>query len=78
MNVERREHKNVIKCLYKYIHKGHNCSKVIIEGNMSDRNYGQSLLIYYDEVKLYLDCHYVSTIELYSWIITWNYKSSSP
>lgn len=54
----------LIKCLYKYVHKGPNRATVIVENNVSTTaSNGQCSHEVTDEVKQYLDCRYVSAIE---------------
>ncbi|XP_028106546.1 uncharacterized protein LOC114305630 [Camellia sinensis] len=54
----------LIKYLYKYIHKGPDRATVAIEDNVNRHNIdGQSRYREADEVKQYLDCRYISTIE---------------
>ncbi len=66
INVDIYNNIRVIKYLFKYVYKGHNCATVeishqsdnAIEGNVVEAN----------EIKKYLDCHYVSASEV-AWCI---------
>ncbi len=61
INVEVCNNICVVKYLFKYVYKGHDCVTVKIScqsDNATERN-----VVEVDEIKKYLDCHYVSRSE---------------
>jgi hypothetical protein len=61
INVEVRNNIRAIKYLFKYVYKGHDRATVEISRPSDDATEGNVVEI--DEIKKYLDCHYVSASE---------------
>ncbi len=51
----------VIKYLFKYVYKGHDCATIEISRQSDNATEGN--VVKTDEIKKYLDCRYVSTLE---------------
>ena len=61
INVDRVAVRIVTKYLYKYAHKGQDCTTIVIEGNTTHRDSGQSRPHKEgDEIQEYLDYRYIS------------------
>ncbi|GBN29122.1 hypothetical protein AVEN_106795-1 [Araneus ventricosus] len=56
INVEICSSIKSIKCIFKYVYKGHDCAKLVFENN------GQGSITW-DEIKTFLDARYVSAPE---------------
>ena len=64
INVEWCNHSRSIKYLFKYITKGPDHATLIFEENLHvDASTGMQNMTDTDEVKVYLNCRYVSAIE---------------
>lgn len=64
INVEWRNQSSSIKYLFKYINKGQDRATTIIEENVEcDNSSGVQTIREVDEIKTYLDCHYISASE---------------
>ncbi len=59
INVEVCNNIRVIKYLFKYVYKGHDCATVEISRQSDNATKGNVVEV--DEIKKYLDCYYVST-----------------
>ena len=64
INVERVAVHSVVKYLYKYVHQGHDCATIVIEGN-TRHHYSEQPQQHREmnEIQEYLDCRYVSIVE---------------
>ncbi len=66
INVEVYNNIRAIKYLFKYVYKGHDRAIVEISRQSDDATEGN--VVETDEIKKYLNCHYVSTLEA-AWCI---------
>ncbi len=69
INVEVYNNIRAIKYLFKYVYKGHDRATIEIsrQSGQSD-NATERNVVEVDEIKKYLDCHYVSALEA-TWCI---------
>jgi len=61
INVKVYNNIRVIKYLFKYVYKGHDCATIEISRQSDNATEGN--VVETDEIKKYLDCRYVSTSE---------------
>jgi len=61
INVKVYNNIRVIKYLFKYVYKGHDCATIEISRQSDNATEGN--VVETDEIKKYLDCRYVSTLE---------------
>jgi len=62
INVEVCNNIPPIKYLFKYVYKGHNCATIEISHQSDNATEGN--VVKANEILKYLDCHYVSTLEV--------------
>jgi hypothetical protein len=62
INVEVCNNIPPIKYLFKYVYKGHNCATIEISHQSDNATEGN--VVEANEIFKYLDCHYVSTLEI--------------
>jgi hypothetical protein len=62
INVEVYNNIHAVKYLFKYVYKGH--GRATIEISCQSDNAIEGNVIEADEIKKYLDCHYVSALEV--------------
>jgi len=62
INVEVYNNIRAAKYLFKYVYKGHDCA--IVEIACQNDNATKGNVVEADEIKKYLDCRYVSTLEV--------------
>jgi len=79
INVERVAVRNVVKYLYKYVHKGHDHATIVLEsGTRHDDSEQPRNDFQRNEIQEYLNCHYVSTVESYWWIFEFSLQHQYP
>jgi hypothetical protein len=66
INVEVCNNIRAVKYLFKYVYKGHD--RATIEISRQSNNASEGNVVKADEIKKYLDCRYVSTLEA-AWCI---------
>jgi len=62
INIEVCNNIRVVKYLFKYVYKGHD--RVTVEISRQSNNATEGNVVEVDEIKKYLDCCYVSTLEV--------------
>jgi hypothetical protein len=62
INIEIYNKILVVKYLFKYVYKGHDCATIEISHQNDSVTEGNVVEV--DKIKKYLDCHYVSTSEV--------------
>jgi hypothetical protein len=61
INVEVCNNIRAVRYLFKYVYKGHD--RAIVEISCQSDNATEGNMVETDEIKKYLDCHYVSALE---------------
>ncbi|KAL0438815.1 UNVERIFIED_CONTAM: hypothetical protein Slati_2364500 [Sesamum latifolium] len=79
INVEKCASAKSTKYMYKYTYKGIDMATIVIENNVDyPQNNGEQMYRHVDEIKQYLDCRNVSTIEACSRIYEFELPKQYP